>query len=77
MPIYVDTRRIEYQHQKTTASLDRIDSNKGYVEGNVQWVHVDVNYMKLDYDQDYYINICRLIAKRMGDTIDNAVINNN
>ncbi len=30
----------------TTASLDRIDSEKGYVAGNVQWVHKDVNQMK-------------------------------
>lgn len=29
-----------------TASLDRIDSSKGYVEGNVQWVHKIVNFMK-------------------------------
>lgn len=30
----------------TTASLDRIDSNKGYIEGNVQWVHKYLNMMK-------------------------------
>ena len=29
-----------------TASLDRIDSLKGYIEGNVQWVHKDINLMK-------------------------------
>ena len=29
-----------------TASLDRIDSSKGYIKGNVQWVHKDVNFMK-------------------------------
>lgn len=29
-----------------TASLDRIDSSKGYVTGNCQWVHKDVNMMK-------------------------------
>lgn len=29
-----------------TASLDRIDSLKPYVETNVQWVHKDVNFMK-------------------------------
>jgi len=29
-----------------TASLDRIDSNKGYIEGNVQWVHKLVNRIK-------------------------------
>lgn len=29
-----------------TASLDRIDSSKGYIEGNVQWVHKIINNMK-------------------------------
>ena len=43
-------------------SLDRIDSNNGYVEGNVQWVHKDVNMMKKDYNQEYFINICKLIT---------------
>ena len=31
-----------------TASLDRIDSNKGYVEGNIQWIHKTINKMKMD-----------------------------
>lgn len=49
--------------KETTASLDRIDSSKGYVEGNVQWVHKHINSMKLDFDQKYYIEICRLVVK--------------
>ena len=44
-------------------SLDRVDSNLGYVEGNVQWVHKDINMMKKDYDQNYFISICDLISK--------------
>jgi hypothetical protein len=47
---------------KRTASLDRIDSGQGYVPGNVQWVHKDVNRMKNVYDQDYFIETCRKIA---------------
>lgn len=47
----------------TTASLDRIDSDKPYQIGNVQWVHKHVNAMKLDHKQDYFINLCKLIAK--------------
>jgi hypothetical protein len=62
LPIYIDTRRINYEHQKTTASLDRIDSLLGYIQGNLQWVHVDVNYMKLDHNQEYFIFICKAIA---------------
>lgn len=43
-------------------SLDRIDSNKGYVEGNVQWVHKDVNMMKQSYSNERFIGICCMIA---------------
>lgn len=46
-----------------TASLDRIDSSLGYIEGNVQWVHKDINMMKRIYNNDYFINICKLIAE--------------
>jgi len=42
-----------------TASLDRIDSSKGYVKGNVQWVHKDVNYMKQDFSQVEFIQLCQ------------------
>lgn len=47
-----------------TASLDRIDSNKGYIVGNVQWVHKDINFMKNDYDMAYFIKMCKLVASR-------------
>lgn len=46
-----------------TASLDRIDSSKGYIEDNVQWIHKDINFMKQDYDEKYFIDICTKIAK--------------
>lgn len=45
-----------------TASLDRIDSSKGYFESNVQWVHKDLNRMKLDYPNDYFIDMCKKVA---------------
>lgn len=46
------------------ASLDRIDSSKGYIEGNVQWVHKDINMMKRIYDQNHFINMCKLVAQK-------------
>lgn len=46
-----------------TASLDRIDSTKEYTEDNVQWVHKDVNKMKMQYEQSYFISICKAIAE--------------
>jgi hypothetical protein len=46
-----------------TASLDRIDSSKGYEIGNVQWVHKDINFMKRTYSQEYFIQMCKLVAE--------------
>jgi hypothetical protein len=47
-----------------TASLDRIDSGCGYVEGNIQWVHKDVNLMKGKLGQDRFLKLCHLIASK-------------
>lgn len=56
-----------YTHYKNkkeqTASVDRIDSSKGYIEGNIQWVHKYVNLMKLNFSQDEFIELCSLISK--------------
>lgn len=46
-----------------SASLDRIDSNVGYVEGNVQWVDKDVNMLKRGVDQDRFIELCLSVAR--------------
>lgn len=46
-----------------TASLDRIDNTRGYEPGNVQWVHKWINIMKLDHNQEYFIEMCELVAK--------------
>lgn len=45
-----------------TASLDRIDSSLGYIPGNVQWVHKDINMMKRIYSNEYFINMCKLVT---------------
>lgn len=47
---------------KRTASLDRIDSTGGYVRGNVQWVHKDINMMKYKLSQDYFILMCEKVT---------------
>ena len=48
-----------------TASIDRIDSTKGYYIDNIQWVHKDVNRMKKDFEENYLFKICEaIIAKR-------------
>jgi hypothetical protein len=47
---------------KNTASLDRIDSRLGYIVGNVQWVHVLLNDMKSNLQDDEFIEWCRRVA---------------
>ena len=44
-----------------TASLDRIDSKQPYSESNIQWVHKDINRMKLNYEENYLFKICKSI----------------
>lgn len=46
----------------STASIDRIDSNVGYITGNVQWVHKSVNKIKSDFIQERFIELCCLIC---------------
>lgn len=55
-------RNYRYAKSQQTASLDRIDSSKGYTVDNIQWVHKHVNNMKQYYSQDEYINWCRLVT---------------
>jgi hypothetical protein len=45
-----------------TASLDRIDSSKGYIIDNIQWVHKNINCMKQDLDQSVFLEWCRKIV---------------
>ena len=47
------------------ASLDRIDSSLGYIEGNVQWVTSQVNMMKQAYSQEEFIKVCNLVADKV------------
>jgi len=46
-----------------TASLDRIDNNLGYIEGNVAWCHKDINQSRKDLPLDYYVELCRMIVE--------------
>lgn len=54
---------IEIGFEPKTASLDRIDPNKGYIKNNIQWVHKDVNRMKNIFSQERFIEVCSLVAK--------------
>jgi hypothetical protein len=45
-----------------TASLDRIDSNRGYVRGNVQFVSMAINYAKNKMSHNDMVRLCEIIA---------------
>ena len=63
IPISFENENLEAGY-KCTASIDRIDSKKGYIVGNVQIVHKDINMMKNKYDQEYFIEMCRLVSQK-------------
>jgi hypothetical protein len=44
-------------------SLDRIDSSKGYVKGNVVWCRSRINFMKYNDDYEDFLLECRSILE--------------
>lgn len=51
----------QHIERKTTASVDRIDSNKEYTIDNIQFVHKDVNRMKSNFTEEKLIRLCKQI----------------
>jgi len=45
------------------ASLDRIDSNLGYIVGNVGWTSTIINIMKQNLKLCDFIELCCIISK--------------
>ena len=52
-----------YDLHPKRASLDRIDSAKGYVPGNVQFVSVIANYGKRDFREEELLEFCKAVAE--------------
>jgi hypothetical protein len=57
LPIDAKTR------DSITASLDRLDSSKGYTKDNVHFVIKDVNMMKWTLKEKRFTQLCKLVAK--------------
>jgi len=47
----------------TKASLDRIDSTKGYVKGNIQFISIACNHAKNSMSHEEMIVFCGIITK--------------
>lgn len=54
-----------------TCSLDRIDCTKGYIEGNVQWVHKVINIMRNTLEVSDFIYMCKQVSEN-NKLIDNT-----
>lgn len=54
-----------------TASLDRIDSNGDYTIENVQWVHKDINLMKMNLPEDRFVTWCHKVSKHNAQSKNN------
>lgn len=46
-------------HSLTRASLDRIDSTKGYVKGNVEFVCLAINYAKNNFKKEEMMSLIK------------------
>lgn len=52
-------------HPNTRASLDRIDSSKGYVKGNIQFVSTTINYMKSEMSHEETIQFIQQLINNL------------
>jgi len=68
LPIDFAVTNEKHKAGESSASLDRIDSNGGYVVGNVQWLHKEINRMKLDFPQSRFIDLCRIVTEKQNET---------
>lgn len=59
VPIVLTRNRKEEQ----TASLDRIDSQRGYASDNIQWVHKTINLMKSSMEQRLFVEWCKKVVE--------------
>jgi hypothetical protein len=48
--------------KRNSASLDRVDSTKGYILDNIQWLHRDVNFAKQSLTTGEFINLCQEVV---------------
>ncbi len=51
---------------KGDASVDRVNSDKGYIPGNIQWVHKKFNQLKSDHSMQEFVDMCREVAVHFG-----------
>ncbi len=53
-----------FKNKTNLISIDRINSNKGYVKGNIQFVSYVVNTAKSEMSHKEFINICKHVSRK-------------
>lgn len=62
LPIYLTSDK-EKKDLTIEASLDRIDSKQGYIQGNIQWVSVIINLAKGSLSQEQILAWIKLLKE--------------
>jgi hypothetical protein len=57
--------KLSRDNTKSSVSIDRLDSNKGYVEGNVVLCRADVNIMKGNMSITEFKELVSILAERL------------
>ena len=60
---YTKLPMLATSNQFNTVSLDRVDSSKGYVVGNVQLVCAAINKMKQEYTEELFVLMSHLVTQ--------------
>ena len=63
------------QKSESNASVDRIDSSKGYVIDNIQWVYRKINRMKNDVSDMDFVDLCTLVHNFRHDNFEPSSTN--
>ena len=58
-------------HQNTV-SIDRIESNKGYVKGNIELVSYHYNIAKSKYTTEEFEDLCRMVLTKAGFSVSGS-----
>ncbi len=51
--------------KRGTASLDRIDNEKGYTPDNIWWIHKHLNQSKWNFSLPHFLSLCRAVSSHV------------
>lgn len=63
--LVLNTHMLRNPDIRYTASLDRIDSTKGYIQGNVQFISMAINFLKSTMTHQQTAEFLQIIAKNL------------